>query len=128
MNAAQAGLGHPRGSSASAQLARLGFTDVDRVAVALHRLRFAPPDGAALTADPAVAELANTADPDQALTGLGRLLDALAAVGPAEPERGADQLRQVLAHRPGARRRLVAVLGTSIALADHLAAHPADWR
>ncbi|MBL7497879.1 bifunctional [glutamine synthetase] adenylyltransferase/[glutamine synthetase]-adenylyl-L-tyrosine phosphorylase [Frankia sp. CNm7] len=141
---AAGGAGHPRGSSAAAQLARLGFTDVDRVAATLRRLNLHPPQtspiggadrggtpGAPLADDPMIAELARAADPDRALAGLDRLVDALdASVGPAGPARGSgsSQLWTVLAERPGARRRLAAVLGASLALADHLAAHPADWR
>lgn len=124
--------GHPRGSSAAAQLARLGFTDVDRVAGSLSRLGFLPPDGVPLADNPVVAELAHAADPDRALLGLDRLIAALdASAGPAtpaSPSRSAAPLREVLAARPGARRRLIAVLGASLALADHLATHPADWR
>jgi glutamate-ammonia-ligase adenylyltransferase len=131
-DAASGRAGHPRGSSAPAQLARLGFTDVDRVATALRRLGFLPPDGLPLADNPVVAELAHAADPDRALLGLDRLIAALdAAVGPAgaaSPGRSSAPLREVLAGRSGARRRLIAVLGASLALADHLASHPADWR
>ncbi|WP_045879056.1 bifunctional [glutamine synthetase] adenylyltransferase/[glutamine synthetase]-adenylyl-L-tyrosine phosphorylase [Pseudofrankia sp. DC12] len=131
-DAASGRAGHPRGSSAPAQLARLGFTDVDRVAAALRRLGFLPPDGSPLAGNPVVAELAHAADPDRALTGLDRLIAALdAAAGPASPAspgRSSAPLREVLAGRSGARRRLIAVLGASLALADHLASHPADWR
>ncbi|WP_007516872.1 bifunctional [glutamine synthetase] adenylyltransferase/[glutamine synthetase]-adenylyl-L-tyrosine phosphorylase [Frankia saprophytica] len=140
---APGGGAHPRGSSAEAQLARLGFTDVDRVAATLHRLGFGPPDGLPLTANPVVAELAHAADPDRALAGLDRLIDTLdtqdltdapgptgvaGAARPADPTRSSAELRAALATRPGSRRRLITVLGASLALADHLAAHPADWR
>ncbi|WP_238441320.1 bifunctional [glutamine synthetase] adenylyltransferase/[glutamine synthetase]-adenylyl-L-tyrosine phosphorylase, partial [Frankia sp. AgW1.1] len=131
-DAASGRAGHPRGSSAPAQLARLGFTDVDRVATALGRLGFLPPDGLPLADNPVVAELAHAADPDRALIGLDRLIAALDAAagpaGPASPGRFSAPLREVLAGRSGARRRLIAVLGASLALADHLASHPADWR
>ncbi|ADP79804.1 bifunctional [glutamine synthetase] adenylyltransferase/[glutamine synthetase]-adenylyl-L-tyrosine phosphorylase [Frankia inefficax] len=131
-DAASGRAGHPRGSSAPAQLARLGFTDVDRVATALRRLGFLPPDGLPLADNPVVAELAHAADPDRALIGLDRLIAALDSAagpaGPAGPGRSSAPLREVLAGRSGARRRLIAVLGASLALADHLASHPADWR
>ncbi|MBX6390220.1 MAG: bifunctional [glutamine synthetase] adenylyltransferase/[glutamine synthetase]-adenylyl-L-tyrosine phosphorylase, partial [Frankia sp.] len=117
--------GHPRGSSVGAQLARLGFTDVDRVATTLYRLGLIQPaEEGPLAADPVVAELARAADPDRALSGLDRLLDALAA---GDGGRGDRDLRTALARRPGVRRRLIAVLGASLALADHLASHPRDW-
>jgi glutamate-ammonia-ligase adenylyltransferase len=123
---------HPRGSSAPAQLARLGFTAVDRIADTLRRLGLTPPDGDALADDPVVAELAHAADPDRALAGLDRLFTALDTTAvPAAPDgRGqpSDRLRQELVARPGTRRRVIAVLGASLALADHLAAHPGDWR
>jgi glutamate-ammonia-ligase adenylyltransferase len=117
------GSNHPRGSSAQAQLARLGFTDVGRVATTLSRLDLLPLGDAAVASSPVVAELARAADPDRALTGLDRLLGALGGTPGA-----AGELRDVLIARAGARRRVVAVLGASLALADHLAAHPGDWR
>jgi len=137
------GTGHPRGSSAPAQLARLGFSDVDRIDAALRHLGLIPPDGTSLGDNPVVAELAHAADPDRALTGLDRLIAALdaapAALEPAtpappgtrpaaSPQPPSAALLRTLGDRPGARRRLIAVLGASLALADHLASHPADWR
>jgi len=137
------GTGHPRGSSAPAQLARLGFSDVDRIDAALRHLGLVPSDGTSLGDNAVVAELAHAADPDRALTGLDRLIAALdaapAALEPAtpappgarpatSPQRPSAALLRTLADRPGARRRLIAVLGASLALADHLASHPADWR
>jgi len=126
---------HPRGSSVPAQLARLGFTEVDRAAAALGRLGQvvapAPPVGVSrpavgvmtpvIVADrPVVAALAAAADPDLALAALERLVDAL---GPADGPR----LLEELATHDGLRRRLCAVLGASRALGDHLARHPRDW-
>ncbi|WP_243407647.1 bifunctional [glutamine synthetase] adenylyltransferase/[glutamine synthetase]-adenylyl-L-tyrosine phosphorylase [Frankia canadensis] len=109
---------HPRGSSVSAQLARLGFTEVDRAAAALGRIGLA--SAGRVTDHPVLAELAAAADPDLALAALERLVDAL---GPAEGPR----LLDVLVAQHGLRRRLCAVLGASRALGDHLARHPADW-
>ena len=148
--AAPGSAGHPRGSSAEAQLARLGFSDVDRVVATLRRLGFWPPDQAALAGNPVVAELAHAADPDRALTGLDRLISALDAAGtsdaPAAPVAAAAPattattgaastaapasaaLRTALTAHTGTRRRVITVLGASLALADHLAVHPADWR
>lgn len=59
-----------------------------------------------------VADIIGAADPDQALTVIGRL----AAEHP-------DHLRPLL-DRAERRRRLVGVLGASVALGQHLAVHP----
>ncbi|MFZ1577298.1 MAG: bifunctional glutamine-synthetase adenylyltransferase/deadenyltransferase, partial [Nostocoides sp.] len=120
-----------RVESASATFARLGFAD--------------PGKAARLAADPALAglidpldeafddgvieALAHVADPDLALLALVRLMEALRARISAAPDD--DELRKELPaliaalRRPGpARERLLAVLGASIALGDHLVAHP----
>ncbi|MCL9796172.1 hypothetical protein MXD58_018055, partial [Frankia sp. AgKG'84/4] len=122
---------HPRGSSPGAQLARLGFTDVERVAATMGRLGLLPTAGAAgsgsgvsgsgvsgggagsadavAAANPVVAALAAAADPDLALAALERLVDAL---GPVEGPR----LLAAMAREDGLRARLSAVLGASRAL------------
>ncbi|THJ71707.1 bifunctional [glutamine synthetase] adenylyltransferase/[glutamine synthetase]-adenylyl-L-tyrosine phosphorylase, partial [Candidatus Frankia alpina] len=118
---------HPRGSSVAAQLARLGFSDVDRVAATMERLGLL--GGSATPADQesrlavnvVVGALAAAADPDLALAALDQLVDAL---GPADG-RG---LVADLARHAGLRVRLCVVLGASRALGDHLARHPADWQ
>jgi glutamate-ammonia-ligase adenylyltransferase len=146
-----------RATTAGGQLARLGFADPGRA----ERLLQDP----ALTgfADPLddvfhdglPDALSAAADPDQALLGLVRLLEALhdraarararivpengrpvpdrdwsqsgSALAEAEMDESADLL--VALRRPGpARDRLVAVLGGSIALVDHLVRHPDHWR
>ncbi|MCM3924082.1 bifunctional glutamine-synthetase adenylyltransferase/deadenyltransferase, partial [Frankia sp. AiPs1] len=141
---------HPRGSSVAAQLARLGFSDVDRVAAIMARLGLlggqprlaaniaAAADGATgadvaagadwasgandvARANVVVGALAGAADPDLALAALDRLVDAL---GPAD----GSALVADLAEHAGLRNRLCAVLGASRALGDHLARYPADWR
>jgi glutamate-ammonia-ligase adenylyltransferase len=66
-----------------------------------------------------LAAIAGAADPDLALTGLARL------IGAGEADDVAD-LRATLRFEPGFRLRLIAVLGSSVALADHLARHPGD--
>ncbi|WP_018503549.1 bifunctional [glutamine synthetase] adenylyltransferase/[glutamine synthetase]-adenylyl-L-tyrosine phosphorylase [Parafrankia discariae] len=126
-----------RRNTAAAQLARLGFSDVERVAATMRRIGLLPADdgaagggaaggGAAadgearLAASVVVGELAAAADPDRALRCLDRLLDAQDA--PA-----AARLLTALTARAGLRRRLIAVLGASSALGDHLVAHPGDW-
>jgi glutamate-ammonia-ligase adenylyltransferase len=70
--------------------------------------------------DPTIVALAGAADPDTALVGLDRLVDAL-------PGEAGRRLLDTMAREPGTRARLAAVLGASPALADHLAAHPSDW-
>ena len=101
------------------RLARLGFADAERADTLLGPA----PDGLGLWAggDPAdggaaaiVSALGRAADPDLALVALSRI---------AEPD-----LLAALRADPVLRRRLVAVLGASAALGDHLAANPADWR
>ena len=109
-------------ASAAGKLVRLGFADVG--------------GAQALLADPALGSLAGpeqidaladalaaTADPDLALSSLVRVLASSGL-----DQRGADKLRAALADDAGLRLRLLAVLGTSIALGDHLARHPEHWR
>ena len=107
--------------SPTAQLARLGFHDSRRVAgllgaPALGDLVALPDDDTGL-----LRALAHTADPDGAVLGLVKLLEA---AGPTDDAAG---LRAVLAGHSERRDRLLGVLGASTALADHLAAHPAQW-
>ncbi|MFU8854136.1 bifunctional [glutamine synthetase] adenylyltransferase/[glutamine synthetase]-adenylyl-L-tyrosine phosphorylase [Micromonospora sp. SL1-18] len=68
-----------------------------------------------------LAALSRAADPDLALRQLHRLVEA--------ERRTADQpaVLDALAADPGLRRRLVAVLGASAALGDHLVANPGQW-
>jgi glutamate-ammonia-ligase adenylyltransferase len=88
------------------RLARLGVTDA---AGAGRRLEEHDVGAGLLDA------LATVADPDLALTGLLRLIET-------------TDLRAELAEDTTARDRLLAVLGVSSALADHLARHPDHWR
>ncbi|WP_030379705.1 MULTISPECIES: bifunctional [glutamine synthetase] adenylyltransferase/[glutamine synthetase]-adenylyl-L-tyrosine phosphorylase [unclassified Streptomyces] len=107
-----------RRSSTFTRLLRHGFTDPS----ASERLLDAP-ELAAVRADPVLLEaLGATADPDLALLGLVRLLEA-------QPDDTArhELLDTLIAAKP-LRDRLLGVLGASTALADHLARHPADWR
>ncbi|WP_239311170.1 bifunctional [glutamine synthetase] adenylyltransferase/[glutamine synthetase]-adenylyl-L-tyrosine phosphorylase [Frankia sp. Cj3] len=142
---------HPRGSSIQAQLARLGFSNVDRSVASMGRLGLlagtdspsgatgvsggtgvsaavgAAPPGAAdrpgvdLSRSPVLVALSRAADPDLALAALERI------VATAPPAAGRELLA-ALAGQPGLRGRLVAVLGASTALGDHLVRHPTDWR
>ncbi|KKD08305.1 bifunctional [glutamine synthetase] adenylyltransferase/[glutamine synthetase]-adenylyl-L-tyrosine phosphorylase [Streptomyces sp. WM6386] len=107
-----------RRSSTFSRLLRHGFTDPS----AAERLL----DGPELTAvrnDPVLLEaLGATADPDLALHGLVRLLEAQPA-----PTARRELLDTVIAAKP-LRDRLLGVLGASAALAEHLARHAGDWQ
>jgi len=103
---------HPRGELASSRLVRLGFRDPDGTERALMRI--------GLLEDPQIEPaVADAADPDLAVRALERLLDA------ADDR---DALLAALHTDPALRARLVAVLGASATLGDHLARHPGDWR
>ncbi|HEY3531432.1 MAG TPA: bifunctional [glutamine synthetase] adenylyltransferase/[glutamine synthetase]-adenylyl-L-tyrosine phosphorylase [Nocardioides sp.] len=99
----------PRSDSARTRLLRLGFEDSARARDDLARLGD--------EAEPLVAVLARTADPDQALAGLVRLA-----------ERAGPGLVEELADDEGTAMRLLSVLGASQALSDHLCRHPEHWR
>ncbi|MEU3454163.1 bifunctional [glutamine synthetase] adenylyltransferase/[glutamine synthetase]-adenylyl-L-tyrosine phosphorylase [Micromonospora sp. NPDC006766] len=111
------------------RLARYGFAEGDGRARAADLLG---PDGLGLwrpdlqePTDERAAELlvalSRAADPDLALRQLHRLVEA--------ERRTADRpsVLAALAADPGLRRRLVAVLGASAALGDHLVANPGQW-
>ena len=95
-------------TSLSGWLARMGFADVPRAERELAALGIAGGD------HPLLAALAQAPDPDLALAGLAQV---------AERDTG---LIGGLTQDPAFRTRLIAVLGVSKALADHLARHPAD--
>ena len=99
----------PRSDSARTRLLRLGFEDAARATEDLARLGDA--------AEPLLALLARTADPDQALAGLVRLT-----------ERAEPAFLQEVADDEGTAMRLLSVLGASQALTDHLCRHPDQWR
>ncbi|MDI3313740.1 MAG: bifunctional [glutamine synthetase] adenylyltransferase/[glutamine synthetase]-adenylyl-L-tyrosine phosphorylase [Mycobacterium sp.] len=86
--------------NAAAHLARLGW-DTDAHVELLWALSRAP-------------------DADAALRTIVRLAEALGA--------GWDELNTALFTDRGLRGRLFAVLGSSLALGDHLIAHPGSWR
>jgi len=96
------------------ELLRLGFVDLDRAVEDLDRLGQGAGDLLAL--------LGRTADPDAALRGLCRLAEAADGTG----ERA--ELLDAVHSDEGTAMRLLAVLGASAALADHLATHPDHWR
>ena len=103
----------PRGGTEVGRLVRLGFADPRAVVESLTEA------GLWHEGEPTDVELveaiADTADPDQAALAIARLLHA------------APDLRAALSKEPVLRRRVLAVLGGSIALGDHLTAHPEDW-
>ncbi|GGM17647.1 glutamate-ammonia-ligase adenylyltransferase [Streptomyces fumigatiscleroticus] len=107
-----------RRSSTFTRLLRHGFTDPSAAERLLDSVELAP-----VRNDPVLLEaLGATADPDLALLGLVRLLEA-------QPGPGArrELLDTVIAAKP-LRDRLLGVLGASEALADHLARHAGDWQ
>jgi glutamate-ammonia-ligase adenylyltransferase len=101
-----------RRPSLAGRLARLGFTDATR---AEWLLATAEAD----IDDALIEALSGTAHPDLALTGLLALVDRATDV---------TALLNALDEDDGVRDRLLAVLGVSAALGDHLARHPAHWR
>jgi glutamate-ammonia-ligase adenylyltransferase len=102
-----------RRSSTFSRLLRHGFTDPSAAERLLESAELS-----AVRSDPVLLEaLGATADPDLALLGLVRLLEA-------QPNR--ELLDTVIAAKPF-RDRLLGVLGASAALAEHLARHPGDW-
>ncbi|RSN54123.1 bifunctional [glutamine synthetase] adenylyltransferase/[glutamine synthetase]-adenylyl-L-tyrosine phosphorylase [Streptomyces sp. WAC 04229] len=107
-----------RRSSTFTRLLRHGFTDPSAAEELL--------DGAELAevrSDPVLLEaLGATADPDLALHGLVRLLEAQ-----PDPTARRELLDTLVAAKP-LRDRLLGVLGASEALADHLARHAGDWQ
>ncbi|MCA1782509.1 MAG: bifunctional [glutamine synthetase] adenylyltransferase/[glutamine synthetase]-adenylyl-L-tyrosine phosphorylase [Dermatophilaceae bacterium] len=114
-----------RSGSLAAAVARLGFDDPGRV------LR--------LLGDPAVADLisstdrieehglaealSRTVDPDAAALGIVRVMESVAR----RPELYAEVTAALSGPGP-ARERVLAVVGASAALTDHLVAHPDQWR
>ncbi|WP_073951825.1 bifunctional [glutamine synthetase] adenylyltransferase/[glutamine synthetase]-adenylyl-L-tyrosine phosphorylase [Streptomyces kebangsaanensis] len=107
-----------RRSSTFTRLLRHGFTDASGAERLLEGPELAP-----LRDDPVLLEaLGGTADPDLALRGLVRLLEAQPT-----PTDQRELLDTLIAAKP-LRDRLLGVLGCSAALGDHLARHAGDWR
>ncbi|MGH3898525.1 MAG: bifunctional [glutamine synthetase] adenylyltransferase/[glutamine synthetase]-adenylyl-L-tyrosine phosphorylase [Pseudonocardiaceae bacterium] len=100
-------------------LARLGFTDYGAAAT-LTRLGWWCDGQARPDADDALWALSRAPDPDLALRTLLRLANASGD--------GWAELDVALCRDPGLRGRLLAVLGSSTALGDHLVAKPQRWR
>ncbi|MFJ2947081.1 bifunctional [glutamine synthetase] adenylyltransferase/[glutamine synthetase]-adenylyl-L-tyrosine phosphorylase [Streptomyces sp. NPDC087226] len=107
-----------RRSSIFTRLLRHGFTDPS----AAERLLDSP-ELAAVRDDPVLLDaLGRAADPDLALLGLVRLLEA------QDGHTARQELLDTLIAAKPLRDRLLGVLGASAALADHLARHPTDWQ
>ncbi|MEU3190869.1 bifunctional [glutamine synthetase] adenylyltransferase/[glutamine synthetase]-adenylyl-L-tyrosine phosphorylase [Streptomyces sp. NPDC006992] len=107
-----------RRGSRYGRLLRHGFTDPESATRLLDAATLATVRDDALFLD----ALGATADPDLALVGLVRLIEALEAV-----DKDAQPLLDTLLTAKPLRDRLLGVLGSSDALGDHLAAHPHDW-
>ncbi|MGH3322209.1 MAG: bifunctional [glutamine synthetase] adenylyltransferase/[glutamine synthetase]-adenylyl-L-tyrosine phosphorylase, partial [Streptosporangiaceae bacterium] len=97
------------------RLARLGFADPGGAERLLARSGLAPSAEESTVLD----ALAAVPDPDLALAGLARVAEAA-------PDR--DVFIDALRAEPELRTRLLAVLGCSRALGEHLARHPERWR
>jgi len=123
-------MGYARQATLAGRLARLGFTDPARA----QRL-LADPALAGLIDpledvfdDGVLSALGEVPDPDLALTGLVRLMEGLhAGVETDRTGVGSGQLLASLRSGGPVRDRLLAVLGGSAALSDHLARHPEHW-
>jgi [glutamine synthetase] adenylyltransferase / [glutamine synthetase]-adenylyl-L-tyrosine phosphorylase len=97
-------------TTSKGSLVRMGFVDAEHSLANLDQLGEA--------ADPLLAVLARTSDPDLALHGLVRLAEAADNDG---------ELLSAVADDEGTAMRLLSVLGASSALADHLVRHPGHW-
>ena len=115
-------------SSRTGQLARLGFADAARADQLLDDPALAglvdPFDD--LFGDGVVDALGAVADPDLALLGLVRLMEALRRLDD-DGQHSVRDLVAALRHRGHGQDRLLAVLGSSVALANHLVGHPEHW-
>jgi len=106
-------------ASETGRLIRAGFADIDRAQLLLASPGLEP----LLSVDEEglVADLSGAADPDAALLLLVRIL-----------EEGAEQqsmrLVKALIADSELRRRLIEVIGMSVALGDFLARHPEEWQ
>ncbi|GGN84674.1 glutamate-ammonia-ligase adenylyltransferase [Streptomyces albiflavescens] len=107
-----------RRSSTFSRLLRHGFTDPSAAERLLESAELEP-----VRSDPVLLDaLGATADPDLALHGLVRLVEA------HDGHTAQRELLDTLIAAKPLRDRLLGVLGASAALADHLARHPSDWQ
>ena len=124
-----------RGTSLQVRLTRLGFSDPGRAATLLAEADLLCLAGPVDEASPLLEALGAVASPDDALMSLTRICSgALQPADPAgtsesTPPGGTDVCRclaRILQEGGAAREQLLAVLGASTALGDHLARHPDD--
>ncbi|MER5398726.1 bifunctional [glutamine synthetase] adenylyltransferase/[glutamine synthetase]-adenylyl-L-tyrosine phosphorylase [Streptomyces sp. NPDC002599] len=107
-----------RRGSIFTRLLRHGFTDPSAAEGLLEGPELAP-----VRSDPVLLDaLGATADPDLALLGLVRLVEA------QDGDAARRELLDTLIASKPLRDRLLGVLGASAALGDHLARHPHDWQ
>ncbi|HEY0815701.1 MAG TPA: bifunctional [glutamine synthetase] adenylyltransferase/[glutamine synthetase]-adenylyl-L-tyrosine phosphorylase [Pseudonocardia sp.] len=109
--------GSPRVTRAGASLARLGLTEPWAEAT-LTELGWWAGDRPAAGAESVMWALARSPDPDLALRGVERLVAAV-------PDRTAFDA--AIRAEVGLRGRLLALLGSSTTLADHLVVNPDRW-
>ncbi|WP_030442789.1 bifunctional [glutamine synthetase] adenylyltransferase/[glutamine synthetase]-adenylyl-L-tyrosine phosphorylase [Actinoplanes subtropicus] len=126
------------------RLARYGFADKSADLLGPTGLRLWDAESQGPTGTDAaelIHSLSKTADPTLALRQLHRLVEAVGraadrgngrrVAGPSgeiHPNAATDTLFEALFRDHGLRRRLVAVLGASSALGDHLVANPDEWQ
>ncbi len=132
----RSGTSGTRPSSPTGTLARLGFADPARALTLLQDEALAglvdPFDD--VFDDGLLRALADTADPNQALLALIRVLTEAHVQQAGNRRRGEDPGRlepgrlHAMVRTGGVHRdRLLAVLGASVALGDQLVRHPDDW-
>ncbi|HEU5144681.1 MAG TPA: bifunctional [glutamine synthetase] adenylyltransferase/[glutamine synthetase]-adenylyl-L-tyrosine phosphorylase [Dermatophilaceae bacterium] len=116
----------PRTTTKAGLLARHGFLDLDRAAALLADPALAPlvDEQAGGLPESLLTAIGDTADPDGALLGLVRFVASVVAAGDGALQHGL--VTELTGDGPG-RARVLAVLGASTALADHLARHPEHW-
>jgi glutamate-ammonia-ligase adenylyltransferase len=112
--------GSPQRSGSSPSTARYGFSLAARAEAQLRAAGWWDAAGPGTESEPVVAALSRAPDPDLALHSVDRLREAVGD--------GWAELSSALTEDRGLRGRLLGVLGTSSAFADHLVAHPDDWR
>ncbi len=100
--------------------ARFGLPDTDRVRGDLAAIGLFTDAGPATGSEEILGAIARSGRPEYAVQGLARLVEACPG------QTGADLL-EALRGQPRFRGRLIAVLGGSTVLSEHLAAFPEDW-
>ncbi len=124
--------GAPSPRRPGTRLSRYGFTDLSRAAVLLcHDGGLGWWDAAgSVPTDEHAAQLlsivAGTADPDLTVLQLHRL--AAAQPDLVDDDLAGTGLLRAVRHGTGLAQRLLAVLGASTELGDHLVACPSDWQ